>query len=239
MSSFLVVFECDDFVLIDKSFGVDFHDSEDGPGLFNQVKQTLNCPELYPVHRLDKVTSGLVVMAKTADSNREFCRLFAEREMEKYYLAIAAGKPTKKQGLVCGDMERGRRSTWKLLKSKQNPALTQFFSYALQPGIRLYLLKPRTGKTHQLRVALKSLAVPILGDKLYSGADSYTTCGVSERSERVYLHAYALRFALKGQAYEFVCLPRQGDLYGCAENLLAGLEAPWALPWPHIGSRSA
>lgn len=238
MSQFIVVFECDDFVLIDKSFGVDFHDSDDGLGLFNQVKQALNCPELYPVHRLDKVTSGLVIMAKTARSNREFCHLFSEREIEKYYVAIAAGKPTKKQGLVCGDMERGRRSTWKLLKSKQNPAQTQFFSYALQPGLRFYVLKPRTGKTHQLRVALKSLAAPIVGDKLYAGADSYTTSGLSESSERVYLHAYALRFTLNDCPYEFICAPRQGELYRRAETLLDDLGAPWALPWPKVSARN-
>lgn len=238
MSDFLVVFECDDFVLVDKPFGVDFHDSDDGPGLFNQVRQALNCSELYPVHRLDKVTSGLVIMAKTAQSNRELCQLFSERAIEKYYVAIAAGKPTKKQGLVCGDMERGRRSTWKLLKSNKNPAQTQFFSYALQPGLRIYVLKPRTGKTHQLRVALKSLAVPILGDKLYAGADSYTVSGVGEISDRVYLHAYALRFTLNNRPYEFVCMPRQGDLYRHAEAFLDDLGAPWALHWPKVSARN-
>lgn len=232
MSAFSVVFECDDFVLVDKSPSVDFHDSDDGLGLFNQVKQTLNARELFPVHRLDKVTSGLVIMAKTAEANRELCQLFLERDIEKYYLAIAAGKPSKKQGLIAGDMERGRRSAWKLLKTKKNPAQTQFFSYALQPGLRLYLLRPRTGKTHQLRVALKSIAAPIVGDRLYSGANSFTLSGLPQESDRTYLHAYALKFNLGGRAYEFICPPRQGELYKLATPTLNELGEPWNLPWP-------
>lgn len=238
MSGFSLVFECEDFVVVDKSPGIDFHDSDDGPGLFNKVKQSLGCSELYPVHRLDKVTSGLLIMAKTADSNRELCRLFVQKQIDKYYLAIAAGKPTKKQGLISGDMERSRRSAWKLLKTKQNPAQTQFFSYALEPGLRLYLLKPRTGKTHQLRVALKSLAVPIVGDKLYSGADEYTLWGDVVKSDRAYLHSYALKFTLKERPYEFICAPKQGELYEVAGGLISELGTPWSIPWPNVNDRN-
>lgn len=54
-------------------------------------------------------------------------------------------------------MERSRRASWKLINSKENPAVTQFFSTAAQGGNRLFLCKPHTGKTHQIRVALKSV----------------------------------------------------------------------------------
>jgi len=88
---------------------------------------------------------------------------------------------------------QARNGSWKLLRSVENPAVTQFFSFGLTPGLRLYLLKPHTGKTHQLRVALKSLGVPLLGDTRY-GAD---------KSDRAYLHAWQLAFELDGKSYQF------------------------------------
>lgn len=237
MTSFSVIYDCTDFVVVDKSAGVDFHDCDGLAGLFSQVKSSLGLTEFYPVHRLDKVTSGLVVFAKTAAVNKALCQQFFERTTEKYYVAIAAGKPKKKQGAVTGDMARSRRSSWVLLKTKNNPALTQFFSYSLIPGLRMYLLKPATGKTHQLRVALKSVAAPILGDKIYSGANTYKIEEQNHTADRTYLHAYSLGFTLFGRDYRFVCKPSQGELFVQANDLLARLEEPWCLPWPNLDTR--
>lgn len=216
------------FLVVYKKPNASFH-SEDGVrGLFETVKQTQGLAELYPVHRLDKVTSGLLVMAKTAAANQELVNQFKNREVQKFYLAISGKKPKKKQGLIKGDMEPARRGAWKLLATNTNPAITQFFSASLGEGKRLFIVKPHTGKTHQIRVALKSIGAPILGDTLYADAASCIDI------DRVYLHAFSLAFKLNGQDYRFTELPREGDFYATAEFNTAIKEflSPWLLAWP-------
>lgn len=218
------------FIIIYKKPDTNFHTEDGHPGLFEQVKQSLGLTELYPVHRLDKVTSGLLVMAKTAEANHELLAQFKQREIAKYYLAISNKKPKKKQGLIKGDMESARRGAWKLCATQNNPAITQFFSGFLAEGKRLFVVKPHTGKTHQIRVALKSLGSPILGDRLY--ADALSCAGV----DRVYLHAYSLAFTLFGKFYRFTELPREGDEF-LGNNFQAVIQEfrnPWELAWPTI-----
>jgi len=213
------------FYLIDKVPGVNFHSEDGEPGLLPLLRAGLGDEALWPVHRLDKVTSGLILIARSANVANALGERFAEHRIDKFYLALSAGKPKKKQGLVRGDMDKGRGGAWKLLHSTANPAITQFFSSAAEPGVRAFLLRPRTGRTHQLRVALKSVGAPILGDALYGG----------EPAERTYLHAYALAFELDGEDFRFVCPPSSGSQYGSAtlaERLAGEWATPWALPWP-------
>ena len=154
-----------------------------------------------------------------------FGKLFEAHQVEKYYLAISDSKPTKKQGLIKGDMAKSRRGMFKLLRSMDNPAITQFFSYPVANKQRLYLLKPHSGKTHQLRVALSSIGAPILGDPLYN---------TNSLADRGYLHAYALRFNYLEMLYEFVLAPNEGEFYltTTLQNKLAEIEQPWLLNWP-------
>jgi tRNA pseudouridine32 synthase/23S rRNA pseudouridine746 synthase len=216
------------FLIIYKKPNINFH-SEDGKcGLFETVKQAEGLSELYPVHRLDKVTSGLLVMAKTAATNQALVNQFKNREVQKFYLAISGKKPKKKQGLIKGDMESARRGAWKLLPTLTNPAITQFFSTSLGEGKRLFIVKPHTGKTHQIRVALKSIGAPILGDTLYADVASCVDI------DRVYLHAFSLAFTLNGKNYRFTELPREGDLYITTEfnSAIQQFLSPWNLAWP-------
>ena len=91
--------EQDDFIIINKPTGISFHDEGLlGQGLHNQVKSIFGFSELYPVHRLDKMTSGLLIFAKNIATAKSFERLFKQHHVEKYYLAISNKKPTKKQG---------------------------------------------------------------------------------------------------------------------------------------------
>lgn len=216
------------FLIAYKRPGSSFHCEGDSPGLFETIKKNEQLTEFYPVHRLDKVTSGLLVMAKTAVANQELVTQFAERRIEKFYLAISDKKPKKKQGLVKGDMERTRRSAWKLMPTSVNPAISQFFSSSLGDGKRLFLIKPHTGKTHQIRVALKSVGAPILGDELYGDA--------SATVDRTYLHAYSLAFSLAGKDYRFQVLPREGEHFLTAAFLaaVAAFAQPQTLPWPRL-----
>ncbi len=225
-SSFKLITEQDDFILIDKFAGVNCHDEGClGAGLFNQAKQQLALKELYPVHRLDKMTSGLVILAKNLTAAQQFQELFSQHKIEKYYLALSDKKPKKKQGLIKGDMVKSRRGTWKLLRHCENPALTQFFSYGLGSKLRLFILKPHSGKTHQLRVALNSLGTPILGDNRYGGSSA----------ERGYLHALAIKFTLNQQDFQYISLPNQGELFlqAATQDKLHEIIPPWQLNWPN------
>ena len=222
--------EDENFIVIYKKPDVSFHSDNGQPGLFEMVKRHQGLQELYPVHRLDKVTSGILLMAKTTCANRELVAQFKNRQIEKYYLAISNKKPKKKQGLIKGDMESARRGAWKLNNSQLNPAITQFFSCSLEEGKRLFIVKPHTGKTHQIRVALKSLGAPIMGDLLY--ADAQACIGV----DRVYLHAYSLAFNLMGKSYRFTELPREGEdfLSKVFCSAIQEFTKPWELLWPKI-----
>jgi len=144
------------------------------PGLFTLIRHLQNFSPaafsydgpLYPVHRLDKATSGCLLLAKSKEAAAQISKAFASRHVAKYYIAVTDKKPSKKMGSVSGDMQRSRRSSWKLLRSQQNPAVTSFMqtSFALEGygTLRLFALKPHTGKTHQLRV----ITTPLFNDEV-------------------------------------------------------------------------
>ena len=240
-----------EFIVVSKQHDVCIHTEDNELGVIAQLKKDLQLPDLFPVHRLDKVTSGLLLCAKNKAAASELSQLFQERKVEKYYLAVSDKKPKKKQGLISGDMEKARRGSWKLCHSNHNPAVTQFFSAALTGGQRLFLLKPSTGKTHQLRVALKSIGSPIWGDRLYGHPLT--------RDEGICLHAYILGFEYQGQQYRYQQAPshwqdidwvsvnngRKGasDVknnveteVANAQQALAALvfDQPWELAWPSV-----
>lgn len=222
-----------EFIVIYKKPGTSFHSESGEPGLFETVKQQEGLCVLFPVHRLDKVTSGLLVMAKTEEVNRQLVDAFSQRQVQKYYLAISTKKPNKKQGLIKGDMAPARRGAWKLLSTQDNPAITQFFSKSISAGRRLFIVKPHTGKTHQIRVALKSIAAPITGDSLYGDSVQSDAC------DRCYLHAYSLAFSLGEKQFRFTELPREGEFFNDAFFTAAIQEwrEPWLLPWPQFTPR--
>jgi tRNA pseudouridine32 synthase/23S rRNA pseudouridine746 synthase len=255
---FNVIADLADFIVIDKSENINFHDEDDiGHGLFSQVRQYLikhssidqlqikqpalkqalpqneenNAVELFPVHRLDKMTSGLIIFAKNLTTAQQFQRLFSQHSIEKYYLAMSDTKPKKKQGLIKGDMAKSRRGTWKLLRTMENPAVSQFFSYTVTTNTgkknRLFIIKPHSGKTHQIRVALSSIGAAIIGDPSYN---------MQSVADRGYLHAFALRFELHGNKFQFISPPTQGEFFIEKEvtQKIATLKEPWLLPWPKI-----
>ena len=201
---FSIVAENEHFIVINKQAGINFH-SEDGEfGVVVAAEKHLNI-KLYSVHRLDKMTSGVLLLAKSSEVAHALSLLFKSHDIQKFYLAISDKKPKKKQGLIKGGMEKSRRAMWKLTNQQENLAITQFFSYPLSEGKRLFVVKPKTGKTHQIRVALKSISSAICGDHLYAEKD--------HDYDRGYLHAYQINFTLYQQDYCFSCLPETGELF--------------------------
>ena len=219
-----LVFEHTDFLVLDKPSGLSFHSEfEAGVVALAEVQFGL---KLYAVHRLDKGTSGLLLLAKSSEAAAQLSALFQNQLIQKFYLALTDQKPKKKQGWVKGDMVQARRSAWKLTNNLTNPAVSYFLSafYDVE-GRRAFLVKPFTGKTHQVRVALKSVSATILGDELYQGT----------AADRLYLHAYALYFSWGGADIKLVLPPSNGAEF-LVEPLQQLLEQNWAEPavleWP-------
>ncbi|WP_417696672.1 TIGR01621 family pseudouridine synthase, partial [Psychromonas sp.] len=169
---FSVVSEEDDFVVINKRPGINFH-SEDGEFGVVVAAERYFKQKLFSVHRLDKMTSGILLLAKSSAAANRLSELFKNQDIQKFYLAISDKKPKKTQGLIKGGMEKSRRSMWKLTRSNDNLAITQFFSFSLGEGKRLFVVKPKTGKTHQIRVALKSIGSAICGDSIYATEEAH------------------------------------------------------------------
>lgn len=203
-----ILLDTDHYLVINKPAGVSHHnDPDDGSeGILNTVRTQLGPTypnRLYGVHRLDRVTSGILVLAKDAATASQLGLAFANGKVVKYYVGMSRHKATqKKQGWIRGHMFRGRRKSWYLRRQNTkdklhdtNYAQTRFFAAGLghladetNPIRTLILFRPYTGKTHQLRVAAKSVGLPLLGDPIYSDG---SCCG-SHTVSRTYLHATGL-----------------------------------------------
>jgi tRNA pseudouridine32 synthase/23S rRNA pseudouridine746 synthase len=221
-----VLFKHPEFVVIDKQAGVAMHDPLQGIVTLFSQQQPDN--KWHLVHRLDTETSGCLILAKSPSSAAKMSRLFADRNIEKYYLAISNKAPKKKQGLVKGDMKKARNGSLMLTNTLDNPAITQFYSCSLKTGLRGFICKPHTGKTHQIRVALKSLGSPILGDQRYG----------KSASDRMYLHSFALSFEWEGEQIDVYCQPSHGALFSNS-TWPEAWKTPQQLPWPAIKRVSA
>ncbi len=194
--SYKIIAQNTKFLVISKNVGTSFQGVE---GILNHLRNDGH--SVHGVHRLDQDTSGLMLFAKDKQTQKELSLLFQERQVEKTYIALSDKKPGKKMGEVKGDLVKTRGGSYKLTRSQNNPSLTQFKSfYCAELKMRGFILYPKTGKTHQLRVVLKSLGSPILGDKRYGGT----------MADRMYLHAYSLKFSFHDQLYQFTHYPDQG-----------------------------
>lgn len=226
--SYRLVCDAGDYLVIDKAPGVNLHRNQRTESLLDILKVQYPGTSLHLVHRLDDATSGLLLIAKSSAAAAELGDLFAKRNIEKYYVALADGKPLKKQGAVVGDIKKSRGGSYLLSRTRLNPSVTQFQSFSVRDGRRVYLLKPKTGKTHQLRVVMKSIGVAILGDERYGPT--------VQDYDRMYLHAMALRFCYRGVDCEYVCPPVIGDAFGDGglQEILLSCLPPWTLDWPRL-----
>jgi len=147
------------------------------------------------VHRLDKDTSGVLVIAKTPEAFTELQRQFKEREIEKEYIALVHGTPLQKEFVVNAPLGRNPRNRvkWAIVKDGRESvtAFSVISQFKNEYGdFSLIKCIPTTGRTHQIRVHLASMKLPIVGDILYAGRKRSKTdlewCG------RMFLHATRL-----------------------------------------------
>ncbi len=144
------------------------------------------------VHRLDKDTTGVIVLAKTAFMQEEMKKLFSQRKVHKYYLALVEGSPRAKEGVIDSLLEKKKEYHGQTIYGSGNTghrALTYWKRLSTGKGASLTLCEPVTGRTHQIRVHMKELGHPVLGDHQYG---SKSPCPIEPG--RHLLHAYGVVF---------------------------------------------
>ena len=159
------------------------------------------------VHRLDRDTSGVLIIAKHPEARRFLQRQFHKRTTEKTYLALVRGTPPTPRGSVEGPI--GRHPTHRQKRAvipDGRPALTHYETVENFEGYTLVRVKPVTGRTHQIRVHLEAIGVPVVGDELY-GPRRRRLPGM----KRHFLHAEELTIPLpNGETQTFVApLPEE------------------------------
>jgi len=146
------------------------------------------------VHRLDKETSGIMVVAKNQKTFDWLKKQFAERKVEKKYTALVCGKIKNEQGIISkpiGKTKDFRKRTTAPVK-EQKEAVTHYKTLRHYNNFTLLELQPKTGRTHQIRVHLASIGHPVAGDKLYG----FKNQKMPPNLKRQFLHASHLKFSL-------------------------------------------
>lgn len=213
-----ILHEDEDLLVVNKPAGMVVHigaGHEDGTLvnalLYHGASLSAGSEEHRPgiVHRLDKETSGCIVVAKNDQIHAALSQAFADRQVKKTYLAIIRGRPRHAKGTI--DLAIGRHP---VQRQKMTPrrapsgrdAVTDYELLSTRDGWTLIACMPHTGRTHQIRVHLQSLGHPIAGDPLY---------GKRDRFERHLLHAWKLEFQHPRTGEPLCCeapLPSDFDL---------------------------
>lgn len=181
----------------------------------------LTCtPENFPallVHRLDKETSGVLILAKTEAMRQKMVALFAEKALYKAYLALVDGSITKSEGTITTRLAKKHTYQGQTIygsAAKGQLATTNWTLLQATKKASLLLCEPVTGRTHQIRVHMKEMGHPLLGDTQYAKRFS---CPYP--APRVFLHAYRVRFThpTTGEEVEVSSTPPEDFLLALEE----------------------
>ncbi len=200
MPNLEIVEENNDYIVVNKTAGYiseknPYEDNTIEDQVFKHLLQKKRKPYVGVIHRLDRVTSGVLIFAKKKSVLVAFNEFFSSRKVQKTYLAIVKNKPAKNKGnlvnfLVKNNLEK--RADIVLTKSKE--ALDCSLSYeVIAENDFGYLLevKPKTGRFHQIRAQLSHLGVPIIGDEKYGSDQEYYPLSVC-------LHSWKLSYQVSG-----------------------------------------
>jgi 23S rRNA pseudouridine1911/1915/1917 synthase len=209
----------DDLAIVDKPAGLVVHPapSHTGPTLVDELAEILGGGEDPErpgiVHRLDKETSGLLVVARNDRAHAALQAAVREREVERVYLALAGGRVASRTGTIDAPIGRAARQRHRMAVSgaASRQARTHFEVIELLPRETYLQAKLETGRTHQIRAHFAAIGHPLTGDRTYGGKDTY---GLG----RQFLHAHRLAFRhpMSGEALRFES-PLPADLAAVLE----------------------
>lgn len=187
-----IIFSDNDIIIVDKAPGllsVPGRGEEKIDSVSHRLSQQF--PEVHIVHRLDMATSGIMVFARTKDALRNLQQQFQNRQTQKTYQAIVAGKLTPNQGAINLPMrcDWPNRPKQMVCYEHGKKSLTRWSVIEVIDGDTRIQLKPITGRSHQLRIHCNALGHPILGDNLYG--TEYSQSATPE----LCLHAQSLTFS--------------------------------------------
>lgn len=203
-----VLFEDADLVVLDKPAGLVVHPGAGRPVGTLVHRLVARYPELVGVggpgrpgivHRLDRETSGLLVVARNDAAYRALVRAFAEREVDKVYLAVVHGRPKSDRGEIEAPIARHPTDRKRMaVRPRGKAARSSYRVLASAPGASLLAVTIHTGRTHQIRVHLKHAGLPIVGDPVYGGHAARNLPAHQRRLldgfRRPALHAWRLAF---------------------------------------------
>lgn len=214
--SLKIIYEDKDVLIVDKPAGIAVHAKDKFDSKITIVSILLKSyPELRGVgenplrpgivHRLDKETSGLMVIARNNETFYELKKQFQERKVEKKYIALVSGALEKDNGVIeiplikIGARVSASTRSDSRFKDKIRPAITEYKVMRRYKEYTLVEIRPKTGRMHQIRVHFTSINHPLACDKLYGGKSKKCPPLLT----RHFLHASALRFQLKSALMEF------------------------------------
>ncbi len=215
-----IVFENANLLIVDKPAGIVTHpdahyqsDSLVQRVLAHTALSSIGLPERPGVvHRLDKDTSGLVIFAKNDAAHLALTKIFADRKIAKYYVALVhGGSKLPDSGTINSPIDRNPRDRKKMdvsASDKARHALSHFTVLQRFPQATLVEVKIETGRTHQIRVHFSAINHPVVGDVTYGNSklDRQLEKILEHKIPRMILHAQRLQFVLPGEqeAREFV-----------------------------------
>jgi 23S rRNA pseudouridine1911/1915/1917 synthase len=169
------------------------------------------------VHRLDKDTTGVIVIARNMEAFIALKESFKNRNVEKKYLALAKGIFKEKEGVIEKALAKSSSYRKQIIargntKTVVRPAETHFKVLEEFENCSLVELTPKTGRTHQIRIHLSSIGHPIIGDNVYDKIEKADL--LQDLAKRQLLHAQKLKFELFGKQYDFVApLPEDFETF--------------------------
>ncbi len=192
---FAIVWQDDHLLVVDKPAGLVVHPARGhAHGTLAQALAPLAAGGDDPqragiVHRLDRDTSGLMVVARTPEAHRRLREALSERRVARHYLALVEGRPPARSGTIDAPVGRDRRVRTRMSIDSDHPrvAVTDFEVQRRLPSSTLLEVRLRTGRTHQIRVHLQAIGHPVCGDPEYGTAGLFGL-------ERQFLHAARLAF---------------------------------------------
>jgi len=214
---FGIAWEDEHLIVVDKPAGVVVHPAPGHPaGTLAQALALRGAAGGEPwrpgiVHRLDRDTSGLMVVAKSEPVHRALQELIRRRAMTREYLALVEGRPDARTGTIDAPLGRDRSRRQVMSTNTDNPreARTHFEVERLLPRTTLLRLRLETGRTHQIRAHLAAIGLRVCGDPVYGGV----SCGRRLGLTRQFLHSAKLLFSH----------PDSGEIVRCESKLPADL----------------